>query len=618
MATSCPADAPEYSVQFAEVSGRLTKNGLAWEPLPELQFVLRDGIADDSRYGRSALAKGDGVFTASLPLGKHDVRLFMGGRTDLVTGIVPRGVEVDGPVHLDIDFETVLVSGEVRLKGAAFPTAESNRGSVCLGEAAGDRNSFCAPLSGGSVASYSLEVPRGRVYEMSWVRGDSLPSDAPLNDVPYGQQLFANRAFERDTVVDLDVDAPSLVLAGRVSSEGSELSELTPRPTGFVQVGPMAIDLVDHGESTFQLRLLSGSYAATVYLFDAMGAFRALQPCPSQGCVFSSDTEWPLDVVTPRTAVVEGTVDFVDVAGRSLPPLEASEGELWLERVPDGAAQLPHGGTGTYIVPADRARGFRHENVAFGTYMVSYRHEDFGSGPFGVFRFDGVLVVDSEHVAWRQSATVVPVVIDLTVNDGPVPNDSLLEGEPRGELFFSEESSTFASGTDAVSLSLGETGPVRFERSMLKGRYRTFVEATTGYGRTHVRGLAQDVLPMGRLDLGLVELPAASNTAAPAQLSFDLKVRDLSLSVQHTDLLAFTQTSKETMISLISENGKHPFWVHPASAGAHVTLRVYAGCYSVSALPSELPQYPARDAHEQEVPVGRLCTCEEAASSPMR
>jgi hypothetical protein len=617
-AVSCPADAPEYSVEFAEVSGRLTKNGVAWEPLPELQFVLRDGIADDSRYGRSALANGDGRFTARLPFGTHDVRVFMGSRTDLVSGVVPQGLVVNGPAYWEIDFETVLVSGEVRLAGAAFPGAESNRGSVCLGEAAGDRNSFCATLSGGAVASYSLEVPRGRVYEMTWVRGDSLPSDAPLNDVPYGQQSFAVRAFDRDTVVDLDVSAPSLVLTGRVSSEGSELSELTPRPDGFVQLGPMTIELAEQGESTFQIRLLSGTYSAVVYLFDANGAFRALQPCPSQGCAFSSDTEWPLDVVTTRSAVVEGTVDFVDAAGQSLPPLAASEGELWLELVPDGALALPHGGSGTYIVPADRARGFRHESVAFGTYRVSYRHGDFGSGPFGIFRFDGVLVVDREHVTWRQSATVVPAVIDVTVDQGPMPDDSLLEGEPRGVLFFSEESSTLPPGTDGVSLPLGETGPARFERSMLKGRYRTFVRSQTSYGRTHLRGLEQDVLPIGQLDLGVVELGAASNTAAPTEVSFDLKVRDVSLSVQHTDSLAFTPASPETMISLTSENGKHPFWVHPASVGGQVNLRVYAGCYSVAALPSDLPHYPDRDAHEQEVPVGRLCTCEKAASLPMR
>jgi hypothetical protein len=611
---SCPADVPDYSVQFAEVSGRLTKNGVAWDPPPELQFVLRDGVEDDFRMGRSALPRGDGAFTARLPLGTHDVRLFM-SRTALVNGIVPKGVVVEGPVGLDIDFQTVLVSGTVSVAGSSFPAAESNRGSVCLSEAAGDRNLFCAPLSGGSVASFSLEVPRGRVFEMSWSRGDSLPSDAPLNDVPYGQQAFAVRAFDRDTVMDLDVDAPSLVLTGRVSADGTPLSELTPRPGGFVQIGPMTINLTEQGESVFQVRLLAGTYDSVGYLFDADGAFRAFLPCPSGSCALSADTELPLDVVTARTAVVDGTVDLVDLAGESLPLSAGSGGEIRFDLLPDGSATLPHGGATSYLASVDSARQFRREGVPFGRYAVSYHHGDFGAGPFGAFQFDGVLVVDRERVTWTRSATVLPAVIDVTVNHGAMPDDSLLEGEPRGKLFFTEESSPYPLGTDAVTLSLGETGPARFERSILKGRYRLFVAANTGFGRTHIRGLNQDVLPVGQLDLGLVDVGTGSTAATSAQLSLDLQVRDVSLSVKHTDLLPVSPLEPETMVSLTSEVGKHPFWVHPAAAGAQVDLRVYAGCYSVAAFTTELPHYPDRDGHESEIPVGRLCTCDDASPS---
>jgi hypothetical protein len=588
-----------------EVSGRLTKNGVGWDPLPELQFVLRDGIEDDSRYGRSVVSLGGGAFKISLPRAIYDPRLFF-GRTQIVNEIVPGGLKVSGPTELDIDFKTVVVSGEVSWAGGAFPPGESNLGSVCLRETEDDSNNYCAEVSRGSPATFAIEVPRGRVHEISWSRGGSIASDAPLNELPYGQQTFEVRAFDQDTTVDLDVTAPSLVLTGSVASDGTPVSELTPRPMGFIEVSPVTINLAETGPSTFQVRLLSGTYSPLAYLIATNGAFQVLKPCADAGCVWSKDTDLKLDLVT-RTAVVAGGIEFVDVEGRPVPASTIGAGGLVrLEPVPAGATAPPATpAPGALVEFADAAQQFRFERVPFGSYSVSFSRSSSGAGAFGIYRFDGVLLVDREEVSWRQAATVASTVIEVTVNRAPMPDDAELEGEPRGELTLFEYGRKDPRNVNGVRLQLGETGPARFEQLLLQGRYRATLSAQTALGRTHLRGLKESVLPFGRLDLPSFQVDGTAPT-----LSFDVAVREVSLSVRNTDLLAHADLKANTVVSLTSADG-HAFWVHPEAPDAQVSLRVYAGCYKVAALPTEVPYYPDSDAHEQEVPIGTLCTCDQ-------
>jgi hypothetical protein len=601
---------PSYAVQYAEVTGHLKKNGVSWDPLPELQFVLRDGVPDDNRLGLSALSLGGGVYKASLPPGTYDPRLFLSRPTKMVTGVVPDGLRVSGPTQLDIDFQTVIVRGEVSLLGGPFPAAATDRGSVCLLEVEGDQNTFCNSLPGDSAAKYSIEVPRGRSYRVTWTHSGSLENGAPLNELPYGEQLFSTRSFDVDTTLDLNVDTPSLVLNGSVLSEGIPLSEVTPRPTGFVQLGPVALDLTQQGESTFQIRLLAGTYHPIVYVFSESGAIRTLQPCPSAGCAFSKDTEWPLDVVPPPDAVVEGTIDFIDLAGDPVPESAlGGGGEIRLEPLPEGETSPPlRIAPNTIVSYVDASHRFRQEHVPFGNYSVSFRGSGPAPGPIGIVRFDGLLVVDREHITWKGEAGTVPAIIDLTVNGRAMPDDSLLEGEPRGELVFSEEGRDDRQGYDGIRLPLGETGPARFERTLLKGRYRVGISARTAVGRTYLRGLNQDVLPIGRLELGTVEVGAVADALGPELLSFDLPVRDVRVRVQQTELLS-SKSGTSTLISLRSEESTHPFWTQLSSPDAEASLRVYAGCYRVNALRSEAPYYPDADPHDSEVPVGTLCTC---------
>jgi hypothetical protein len=612
---ACPSDVPTYAVEFVDVTGRLTKNGVDWAPLPTLQFVLRDGVDDDNRLGQAALSAGGSVYQASLAPGTYDVRVFMPGPI-MLNDIVPGGFEVSGgPTELDIDFQTVVVSGAVSFAGGAFPAQENDRGRVCLLEVAGDQNRYCQTISGGSAATFAIEVPRAGVYRPSWSRGGQLAADAPLNDLPYGEQLFPARSFAADTTLDLDVNAPSLVLRGSVASEGIPLSELTPRPDGFVELGPVVIDFSEQqGQATFQIRLLAGTYSSTVYVFSPAGAIRPLLPCPASGCVFSGDTDWPLDVVTPPTAVVQGTLDFVDLAGEAVAESEfGGGGEILLTRVPDGPTSV-FSGTGKFVSHVDAARQFRLEGVPFGNYSVAFRRGEFAPGPFGIVRFDGMLLVDREHVTWQRAATVVPVNIEVTVNGDTMPDDTLLEGEPRGELLLTEERHDEPLGyDDGVRLPLGETGPARFERWMLKGQYRVGVSAQTGLGRTYRRGLEEDVLPIGRLELGTISVGSTASASVPEQWSFDLAVRNVSLRVQNTELLASTPNKMSTVISLTSRDGGHPFWTHLPPSDTEVSLRVYAGCYKVAALLSSAPHYPDFDAHEAEVPVGTLCTCNDGS-----
>lgn len=612
---ACANEAASFAVEFAEVTGRVTKNGAPWIPLPGLQFVPREQRGLTIGRGRAVIDHGDGTYTASLPRGAYDLRLFLPGPV-LVADVQPQAVSVSGPTEVDIEFPMVRVSGEVLFAGAAFPAGANDRGKLCLRGIDGDTNQFCSTLAAGTGAAFSLEVRTGRSYEVVWSRSGALSTEAALEDVPYGEQRFGTRSFERDSTLSVDVDTPSVVVSGSVAWDGIPLENLSPRPTGYLQFGPLMVNLLEQGPATFQARLLAGTYAPLVHLTVSGAAGRTLKPCDEPGCALSEDTEWVLDVTPSQpTAVVEGTVDFVDAAGGLLAPPPGDGGgtlqlELW--PAPRTAVQEPMAYQGKYTVNLDGAYHFRREGLPFGTYTVSYQRADPVSGPVGTFYFEDALLVDREQVSWRQAATVTPTTIDVTVNGERMRDDGKLEGEPRGELLLADGSrEDIVSGPNALRLNLGETGPAHFEVLLLNGRYDASISANTNFGRSYARNLEQDVLPNGQLDLGPVDMNADANGASSGHLAFDLEVHELSFTLENTELVRNSTPMRSTMLAVLSsEVGAHPFWVPNPSAGAEVRLPVYSGCYAVSALPSDFPHYPVLEGAYEGVQVGELCTCD--------
>jgi hypothetical protein len=273
-----------------------------------------------------------------------------------------------------------------------------------------------------------------------------------------------------------------------------------------------------------------------------------------------------------------------------------------------------HGVQTSYTARVDETFHFRATDLPYGTYAVRFDGLDLPSAPAGSFRFDGTVTVDRGVVTWSGAAPLVPVVIDVKVNGQPMVDDTLLSTtvvmEPRGALVFSRDEDT------RFTLSLGETGPARFERLMLPGRYQAAVDSRTYYGRTFIRGYEQDVLPSGRLELGFVDVGAHAVAAGsgPVRLDFDLPVRVVRVRVAGAELVT-TSGESHALVRLTSDAG-HPFWaVYPAEAD-NVPVRVYGGCYAVHVLPSMAPYYPDSPRIDGVARVGDLCTCDAPGGTP--
>jgi hypothetical protein len=590
--------APTFAVVTAEVSGLITKNG---QPLSEprtIAFAARDG--GSNRFWWNVTTDDAGAFSIALPEGVYDVQA---SREGLSGGVIRSGFDVRGPTTFRHDFDAVVVSGSVRLAGQPFPVEDTGPGALCIATTGTDAMNLCTVLP--AEATFSLEVPRRRAYEISWNRSGEVANTVMPGRIPYGRQSFGIREIAGDTVLDLNVDAPSYVVRGQILVDGG-----APPEGAQLWIGGLTLTLDGAGPPTFALRLMGGRYAPLVLLPSLGVELRYWPACHDQGCLVAGDTDWSIDVTASAqpVAVVDGTLDFVAPPGHALAPEPGtSVGTVVLELLSPAPSSVPslgfHGSPSPSVTVDDQLH-FRVQNVAYGTYAVRFEGYPIPTTPGGSFTFAEPLVVDRAQVAWTQAAPLVPVVIDVTMNGRRLPDDTQLDDQPRGKLVFSA-----GPGSNATSyeLDLAETGPAHFERLMLPGRYQVAVHAQTYLGRTHLTGYGQDVLPVGHIDLGEVEVAAGTQATQP--LAFDLSVRDAELRID-SSAAAVAAGQVHTMVLLGSEQG-HPFWTKvPAAGDGPVKIRLYSGCYTVDVYGSDLPGYPERGRLVGQTRVGNLCTCD--------
>jgi hypothetical protein len=595
------------AVQLAEVIVRLTKNGSPWLPAPTLQLAGVDVALtpDENRPYWTGISDGQGNYSLSVPPGRYDV-LMNGGRG--LAGALATAVDVQRSTALVYDYQTVRVSGAVRFAGGPFPAENGTKGTLCL-DGPGTISSFCAELP--QDGTFALEVPRGDGYEMTWSRGGTVPSTAALSAIPYGTHVLGTRSFDQDTTLDLNVDAPTVVLSGRVSVDGAALPAAAQ-----VLIGPVAVTMADASTSSFAVRMLPGSYMPMVFV-ETSSFIGYWSPCAGLGCALTGDTEWLIDIPTTAlpSAVVEGTLDFVTPPGRllALQP-GAAAGIVTLARLsaPPEVDLGVHGGATSYQAPVDSSFRFRLERVAYGTYAVRFGGAwgaASAASPGGLFDVDGVLVVDRERVTWTGAVPLVPVIIDVKVNGRAMPDDSMLEGQPRGTLVLSLDGRP--QSDDRFVLDFAERGPARFERLMAPGSYRVAVESWTNLGRTHRQGHKQDVLPVGQHDLGSIEVAGpGAGTVEPASFAFDLQVRSARLQIQGADLVR-TTASGHTMLRLFNAEGNDLTWAEVPGDGGAITLPVYSGCYTLDVFGTDLGGYPAWSQFQRTTRLGGYCTCDQ-------
>jgi hypothetical protein len=184
-------------------------------------------------------------------------------------------------------------------------------------------------------------------------------------------------------------------------------------------------------------------------------------------------------------------------------------------------------------------------------------------------------------------------------------SDSMLDSQPRGVLTVSAAE---PDGLRLFDVDLGETGPVRIERLLLAGRYRLAVHSQTFLGRTYTIGYRQDVLPVGRIDLGVVDI--GTGASGPITLPFDLSVRRAQIQVDGAQQL--TAGSAHTMLRLVSETGD-PFWAELPPGGGAVTMLLYSGCYRTHVYGSDQNAYPSVGSVANDPLLGEVCTCDRAS-----
>lgn len=584
-----------FTLTRAEVTIVVTKNGGLWEVSPTLQLASADPdlLEDTYRPSWTATSVGNGRYSVAVPVGTYDVRMNGG---DGLVGTLAAGVRVDGPSSLAYDFQTVMVTGTVRFRGGSFPPEPGASGSICFyGPAL-----HCADLGGG--ATFAYELVRGASYEVSWSHGGRVDSGAPTSLVPYGSQELGARTFDRDTAIDLDVDAPSVVVQGQVTVDDAGVTLPVE-----LSIGPLVVSFAEGSAGRFSVPLLAGTYLPTFYLPTATGfVYRAWPGCAAGGCQVTADAEWVIDVdTTPPRGTVEGTIDFAVAPGSSVPAVSGQDlGSIVLR--PSEGASAPFHGSGFLVTHLDSAARFTLTEVPYGTYAVSFGGFPLQSTPGGLHAFEATLVVDRARVTWAGSVPLVPVVVDVQVNGRPMADDSLVDGETRGALLFSRP------GDDPVTygyaLDFGETGPARFERLMVPGRYQVAVDSAGNLGRTHRRGYSQDVLPVGEHDLGVVEIAAAAGAQGPARLAFDLRVTDARIQISGADLIAPSRPPF-TMVRLVS-GPNNLAWTEIPDGGGSVSVRLYSGCYGVDVYATDLPGYPNLTPPGQMARVGRYCTCD--------
>ncbi|MEO8213661.1 MAG: hypothetical protein ABI560_10730 [Myxococcales bacterium] len=600
------ADGPsasQFAVRTAEVTVHLTKNGKVWTPEPTLQLRGTNARVE-SLYDQpiwSAAGDGQGTYSVTVPYGTYDVLMNGGGG---LAGSISRGVAVNGPTVVTSNYQTVTVSGLVLLRGGVFPFEEGGPGSICARSTTPDDSiNVCSELN--RAGSFVLTLPRARLLELTWSRGGRMANTAPPGQVPFGSQVLLTSSFDGDEVLQLDINAPSLILSGRVSVDGGSRHlpvELT--------VGPVTLMIADDAASSFAVRLLAGTYSALLIAPGGIPGHTGFwQACPAAGCSFTADAEMIVDVSSappapPPTGVVEGTLDFAPPPGSSLALTPGqSAGQVILRSVL-GTLGTPHYPFVAQISVDGNLR-FRLQDVPYGTYAVRFEGSTGSSAPGGFIEL-GMLVVDRAQVAWTETVPLVPVVLDLTVNGKVMSDDSLRDGEQRGDLVFSDPAGQMAGWRYVVDL--GESGAARFERLMIPGRYSAIVRTWKYLGRTHREGYAQDVLPTGELNLGVVEIADHAPETGFLTLPLDLAVR--RARIQITDGARVTGgPPKHTMVRLTDDAGSYS-WGEVPTDGGPVELDLYRGCYDVEVFGSELAAYPSSLDFQGLTRLGIHCTCE--------
>ena len=281
----------DIDLSSVSVTGMLTLRG---SELPaeedsrgSLTFTRDDG---GSVTTRSMGSTGPAAYAVALLPGRYDIHFAANpalcGRETLPTvpcvgGLLFGGQNLESSGVLDVDLDSVQVTGSVTLAGATLPDESTGRGALTFAlENGGVVATRTFPSTG--LVTYGVTLLPG-AYEVGFAANSSLCSSEASSRVPCVGGVL-RESLDLSTTGVLDIDLQAINVSGAVTLEGMPLPSIADN-RGSVQlslIGGGSIDdsLSSAGEGRYDVTVMPGPYVVSYTANGGLCAGGMASPLP--------------------------------------------------------------------------------------------------------------------------------------------------------------------------------------------------------------------------------------------------------------------------------------------------------------------------------------------------
>ncbi len=511
--------------------------------------------------------------------------------------------EADG--SLDLFFSARTLQGEITMNGETMPPDRPD-GRVTRGwvrfvdKASGTELNLRLPPEGPAV--YSAVLPADRAYDVVWITSgfeDQTPhAEDPL---PPGAAVISELSPSDSGLRNFDVQ--TIEVSGEVTANGATLPDdglldgmpravLEFRPAGFGLVS--RVSLGEQGSGRFSVTLTPGDYEIGLLTGssanqDALRSIIRWEACEDQGgtCAVQQSEKLNIDIpegliagAPPQSSqtAVEGQVALLgpwkdlqaDLAGGEVMFLSRETGAQVLASLLDDGRFSVRAPPGRYDL---LLRG-RQGRSSWGAASAS----ELGSTPVpltGVTVLGDGVLIQGEAQTLNLSAEAVHLTGEVLINH-ELMNANGQVGE-RGRLELSVASDTEASPLfSKIHLFFGREGPASWSVLILRNRYSARLSTLDSSRGIHP--LNQDVLPVGELSLGELDLSASALTRS---VLYDVGVHRLQGSLRIEGPLP-SVGDQSLGVRFNNDAVGDGFLAEIAASGEEFEVLVFAGEYRAS------------------------------------